>query len=103
MGFQDLILPAAELAASISIASAISWLFYTRFYLPVPPNRALVLYGHRAASPHTEPGRRVVSSDPERYATLTSSSAAGSLSLPGTAGSVTSLSTSWTWILRFDR
>ncbi len=65
MGFQDLILPAAELAASISIASAISWLFYTRFYLPVPPNRALVLYGHRAASPHTEPGRRVVSSDPE--------------------------------------
>jgi hypothetical protein len=55
---QDLILTATEIALSGSIAVLFSWLVYTRFYLPVPPNRALVLFGHRAADARAEPGRQ---------------------------------------------
>lgn len=65
MGLQDLIIPASEIAVSASGAGLLSWLFYSRFYLPVPPNRALVLFGHRASGPRVAPGRRTVPSDPE--------------------------------------
>lgn len=62
---EDLILPLAESAAAALTAGALAWVFYTRFYIPVPPNRALVLFGHRASGPRPAPGRRASPADPE--------------------------------------
>lgn len=48
MALQDLIVP---LGISGGIASAVTftaWKLFSRFYVPVPPNRALVLYGGRS-------------------------------------------------------
>ena len=58
MGLEDLILPAtAYAAAAAAAASVIAWAFYARFYVPVPPNRALVLFGHRASPAPAGAGR----------------------------------------------
>jgi len=65
VGLEDLILPVTASAAGAIAAGLLAWVFYARFYLPVPPNRALVLFGHRASAPRTEPGRWASSSDPE--------------------------------------
>jgi hypothetical protein len=58
MGLEDLILPAGELAAAVAATGALAWAYYKLFYVPVPPNRALVLFGHRATAPRPEAGRR---------------------------------------------
>ncbi len=49
MTFGDLLVP---IAISGGLASAITfgaWRLFTRYYVPVPPNRALVLYGGRSS------------------------------------------------------
>lgn len=51
MGLEDLIWPLAESAMAVGAAAALAWACYARCYVPVPPNRALVLYGRRSARP----------------------------------------------------
>jgi hypothetical protein len=57
VGLEDLILPVGASAVAAAAAGALAWAFYVRFYVPVPPNRALVLFGHRASVPRAEAGR----------------------------------------------
>jgi flotillin len=65
MGLEDLILPVGELAGTVAATGALAWAYYKLFYVPVPPNRALVLFGHRASAPRTEAGRLPKSSETE--------------------------------------
>ncbi len=53
MGVEDLIVPAVVSGAVLAAAGLLSWSFYRRFYLAVPPNQALVLYGGRRTSPRS--------------------------------------------------
>jgi len=65
VGLEDLILPASAYAAAAAAAGALAWALYVRFYVPVPPNRALVLFGHRASAVRAEAGRLPTASDAE--------------------------------------
>ena len=56
MGLEDLILPVGVSAAAVAASAALAWACFVRFYVPVPPNRALVLFGRRASGPRTEAG-----------------------------------------------
>jgi len=56
VGIDDLIWPIAESALVAGAAASLLWALYARCFVPVPPNRALVLYGRRSARPATEPG-----------------------------------------------
>lgn len=57
MGLEDLMLPLGASAAAAAAVGFLAWACYVRFYVPVPPNRALVLFGHRAFAPRGETGR----------------------------------------------
>jgi hypothetical protein len=46
---EDLILPIAVSGGVASAISVAAWKLFTRYYVPVPPNRALVLYGRRSS------------------------------------------------------
>jgi hypothetical protein len=48
VGVEDLILPAAVIGGVLASAGFLAWSVYSRFYVAVPPNQALVLYGGRA-------------------------------------------------------
>ncbi|MFZ0891948.1 MAG: hypothetical protein WB778_02065 [Thermoplasmata archaeon] len=48
MGVEDLILPAAVGGGVLAAAGFVAWSVYSRFYVAVPPNQAMVLYGARA-------------------------------------------------------
>jgi hypothetical protein len=65
VGLEDLILPIITSAAAVAAAGAAAWAIYARFYVPVPPNRALVLFGHRASAPRAEAGRLPTTSETE--------------------------------------
>lgn len=65
MGFEDLIVPLLTAAGSAAIAVGVVWAFYSRCYVPVPPNRALVLFGHRASAPRGPAGRLPATADTE--------------------------------------
>jgi SPFH domain / Band 7 family len=51
VGVEDLILPAAVGGGVLAAAGFAVWSFYSRFYVAVPPNQALVMYGARADRP----------------------------------------------------
>ncbi|MFZ1024068.1 MAG: SPFH domain-containing protein, partial [Thermoplasmata archaeon] len=48
MGVEDLILPAAVGGGILATVGFVAWSVYSHFYVAVPPNQALVLYGARA-------------------------------------------------------
>jgi hypothetical protein len=47
----------AELAAGPAAAAVAGWIAYLRLYVPVPPNKALILYGRRSERPSHTAGR----------------------------------------------
>lgn len=51
MAFEDLIVPLGLSGAIASAVTVTAWKLFSRFYVPVPPNRALVLYGRRSLRP----------------------------------------------------
>ncbi|MGA8302765.1 MAG: hypothetical protein WA691_08655 [Thermoplasmata archaeon] len=55
MGLEDLILPVAASVAGAGIAGGLLWGVYTRWHVPVPPNKALVLFGGRSIPSREEP------------------------------------------------
>ena len=63
MGLEDLILSVGAGTAAVAAAGFLAWAFYARFYVPVPPNRALVLFGHRASASRPEAGRLPTASE----------------------------------------
>jgi hypothetical protein len=65
VGLEDLILPVCASAGVVAAAGFLAWTLYTRFYVPVPPNRALVLFGHRASAPRSEADRHTMRSESE--------------------------------------
>ncbi len=58
MALEDLILPLAISGVAAALAGLAAWQFYARFYVTVPPNRALVLFGNhrRSRDPRPAPG-----------------------------------------------
>jgi hypothetical protein len=55
MGLEDLILPVAASVAGVGIAGTLLWAAYARWHVPVPPNKALVLFGRRSIPSRDEP------------------------------------------------
>ena len=56
MGLDDLVWLLLESATIAGAAAGLLWALYAKCSVPVPPNRALVLYGRRASRPSGETG-----------------------------------------------
>lgn len=60
MGIEDLVYLGATAAGFSAAAGLLAWVFYSRFFIRVPPNRALVIYGgpkrpETGSAPHVPP------------------------------------------------
>jgi hypothetical protein len=51
--------PLSEAALAAGLAGLAGWLLYQRFYVAVPPNKALILFGQRSQRPAPEGGPQV--------------------------------------------
>ncbi|HEV2520048.1 MAG TPA: hypothetical protein VGX00_05440 [Thermoplasmata archaeon] len=51
MTLEDLLLPIVVSGGVASAIGFVAWKLLTRYYVPVPPNRALILYGRRSSAP----------------------------------------------------
>ncbi len=56
MGLDNLILLGSVAGATAASAGALAWTIYARWFVKVPPNRALVLYGRQSPRLSSEPG-----------------------------------------------
>ncbi|HEV2165772.1 MAG TPA: hypothetical protein VGS23_02160 [Thermoplasmata archaeon] len=56
--FEDLLVPIAISGGLATAITAGAWSLLTKYYVPVPPNRALVLYGGRTTLPGRTPAEQ---------------------------------------------